>query len=149
MKKLLLGVALIVGVALAADNKIPQVGPLFESQVLSTNATSRAIELHMLDPHGYYSIQVAVAGTGTLDYVQCEVTNDESTWIPVSVGIPDVDSDATILTNRFFEGYTTNSGPNSDGTDHMEIGIPLCREVRFRIYGTGGVTTNSLYLTVQ
>ena len=138
-------------IATGGDSEIYVDRQPFDSQSLNnTNAVCTAYSLRKTyKPDGVFSLQIQVTGTGTIAYVQCEVSNNGTDFVPAVMSVPDAANDAVILTNRIFESYTATSGPNSDGNDHIQIGIPLCVDVRWRVYGTNGTSTNSMWFALQ
>lgn len=74
-------VAVLVGVAWAAGNRV-YVRRMMYEQVLTDAAASNgtSIALSDLQPRGAFSIEVRLSGTGTVDYINAEVSIDETTW---------------------------------------------------------------------
>jgi len=113
----------------------------------NTDAPSTS-EVHRLDTYNPmsddYSLQLTVSGTGTVSYVEFLASNNDTDFIPIYVVI-----DASTWTNRFFESYTTNSGPGSDGKGFVRFDPPPCSQFKIRVNRTGGASTVSAWLVIQ
>lgn len=129
----------------AGNEDVPQLPAMFNGVAVTTSATSPTNDMAKVKPAGYFSLQLQVAGTGTVAYVQCEARNySTASWVPVYCQLAD-----SVYTNRMFESYTTNSGPNADGCGLVAFGPPLARYYRLKVYATNGTVTVSGWLAVQ
>ncbi len=113
----------------AKDQEINQTEAVFVSgSPITTSALSPEYDLTKIKPHGFFSLQVDLSAGDDITHIQVEVSNGGGIF-----------SIATVLvegtyTDKIFETFTTASGPGSDGVDSIQIGIPIARIIRFRLF---------------
>lgn len=134
MKKLvslLIVVAMVfalTGVCGATDNKKEiTVHNSFYTTAVSASGTadSSVIDLSRLKPEGYFSLQLAVTGSGTVK-VQYMLSNDGTNYV--------IPSSATDIVT----GFTSSSGPGSDGKDVFSFQPEIAKYIKLRVTETGG-----------
>ena len=104
---------------------------IFTSTTVSAggSATSGAVDIS--NARGYFSIQYAVTGDGTLK-LSYQLSNDAITWITPS-------SAADIAT-----GITKTSGPNSDGKDLVSFSPEMAKYIQIVATETGGANSATI-----
>ena len=121
----------------AKDQEINQTEAVFVSgSPITTSALSPEYDLTKIKPHGFFSLQVDLSAGDDITHIQVEVSNGGGIF-----------SIATVLvegtyTDKIFETFTTASGPGSDGVDSIQIGIPIARIIRFRLFSAGTSTVD-------
>jgi len=130
MRKYLFIVAMIVLCAFsAAYGGSMKYTKIFDATALiaSANSTSAVIDMMTNQIDGYFSLQLAVTGDGTVK-VEYEASNDGTTYrIPEGV--------TTIVS-----GITKTSGPSADGKIIEQFEVELCRFIRFKVSETSGAS---------
>jgi len=114
------------------------VDEIFKSKTISAsgNATYN-VNLRRMNAEGFFSIQIEVTGDGTVKVEYLESNNGGTDFI---------DPEDDIVT-----GFTSSSGPDSDGKDLFSFEPNLCGMVQIKITETGGadpVVVNA-WLAVQ
>lgn len=131
--------SLVSFVSYADEREIPQVEAAFVAATpVAGSALSPVYDLEKLRPHGFFSLQINLSAGDQIDKIQIEVSNGDSTFSIARVSVEGV------FSTDVFVNFTTTSGPGSDGVDVIQLGIPICRKVRFRLFsaGTSTVTAN-------
>ena len=84
----------VVG-AMASGNRV-FVRRVFSAQVLTDAGTSNSTSVKVSDytPIGWFGVELHFSGTGTVEYIKSEVSNDDETWHEV----------ASVLTNQAVSG---------------------------------------------
>jgi len=99
---------------------------LFSAQsATDTNFTSSAIDLNVYKPHGYFSYQMTLTGTGTVK-VEYQVSNNGTDYMePASA------SDVVAA------GFGASSGPGSDGKTIVSFQPVIARHMKIKVTATG------------
>lgn len=113
---------------------------VFDADAVAASGTllSEIIDLARYSTEGFFSLQVALTGTGT---GKCEflVSNDGVTFIEPT-GATDV-----------FSGLTVAGGPGGDGKDIFSFSPPVARFIRLKLTETGGANgiTVTAWIAIQ
>ncbi len=88
MKTSIVSIAMILTVCLAfgqqGGNEVFR-RKVFDGQALTTAGASNSVPIVVsgFNPVGYFAAEVRIYGTGTVDYVSAQVSNDGTTWYTV------------------------------------------------------------------
>ena len=121
--------------------KTIEVIQVFDGEVVaaSNSAISVAVPIRYYSPEGFFSLQVEVTGSGTLD-ITVEGSNNNVDFLTPS-GVSNV---AT--------GFTATSGPGSNGKDIFLVDPNMVLDaIKIKATETGGVNpaTISAWLCIQ
>jgi hypothetical protein len=103
-----------------------------ESVAASGSATSAPLDLGSISSSGYFSLQVAVTGSGELT-LEFELSNDGINYVTPTGSL------------EITTGLSATSGPGSDGKDIYSFGPILARWLRIKATETG--TSDAAVLT--
>lgn len=91
----------------------------------ASGSESYVLPLERSNSEGFFSLQIAVTGDGTLKG-EYQVSNDGVTYVEPT-GATDI-----------FSGFTKTSGPGADGKDLFSFSPPLALFVKIVLTETGG-----------
>jgi len=99
----------------------------------SGSFTTSALDTYMTDPAGFFSLQVAVSGSGTCKF-EYEISCNKSEGSEGDYLTPTSASDIAT-------GITATSGAGSDGKDIFQFNPELSRSIKIKVTETGGAST--------
>jgi hypothetical protein len=100
---------------------------LWRGQVFAAGESAEiTVDLNTQLPNGYFSLEVAVSGDGTVA-VEAKVSNAGSKFVSFTA-VP------------LFSDFGASDGPDSDGCDLRSIEPPAARYLKLIVTATGAVT---------